>query len=313
MAGSIEIISPHPYVHRAGESPKAQIILNNRCQLRCAWCWGPEHAAPENGKLEDWERLLTHLKTAERKPFIGPVDKITISGGEPLLSPFLLPVLKAARTRQIRTKISTNGIFLNRLAEVLPFADELAVGIDGCDEESHARMRQGARAHGAHAKAMGAVVLGQEHDKPVTVRTVVSKKNLGAITAIPIAMEQAGVDLSRIRHKLYQLEPIGPRKNDFSMDEWATSSEDVLDIAGMVKAHYPEMQVGVQLYRLTDARYLNFESSGRAYGIDVRPTERRPKEVEYGNAFTNFDEVYRNYGNHWWDNTMAAGAFERGF
>lgn len=188
--------------------------------------------------------------------------------------------------------------------------DELAVGVDGNDEKSHALVRKGAAAHGAFTKAAAAARLAQEHDKPVTVRTVVTKKNWGVIPTIPIKLEQAGVDLSRVRHKLYQLEPIGPRKDRFSMDEWGVSAEDVLDIAGRVKGHYPEMNVCVQLYGLTDARYLNFESSGRAYGVEARPPERIPREVEYGNAFTDFDGMYKNYVRHWFDSLSVAAVYE---
>src|SRR5688500_2296271 len=134
MARSIEIVSPLAATGRLGESTKAQVILNNRCQLRCEWCWGPEHDKPESGRPQDWQQLIGNLAVAESMPYIAPVDRITVSGGEPLLSQLLIPVLKTAREHRMRTKLSTNGIFLKRLVEVLPLCDELAVGIDGNSE-----------------------------------------------------------------------------------------------------------------------------------------------------------------------------------
>jgi MoaA/NifB/PqqE/SkfB family radical SAM enzyme len=311
MARSIEIVSPLTAVGRLGAPTKAQVILNNRCQLRCEWCWGPEHDKPESGQLQDWQQLIGNLAVAESMPYIAPVNRITVSGGEPLLSRLLIPVLKTAQEYGMRTKLSTNGIFLKRLVEVLPFCDELAVGIDGNSEESHARMRKGSAAHGAFYKAVAAIRLGQEHKKPVTLRTVVAQKNWRVIPTIPVALERAGIDLSLIRHKLYQLEPIGPRKDKFSLDEWGTSTEDVLDIAGRVKEDYPEMNVCVQLYGLTDARYLNFESTGRAYGIDARPPARTPREVEFGDAFSDFDATYATYTNYLVESNAISMAYER--
>jgi hypothetical protein len=54
-----------------------------RCQLNCAWCWGPEHNAKEPIRLEQWKETFKMMKKTYG------TSSIIITGGEPLLKGWL--------------------------------------------------------------------------------------------------------------------------------------------------------------------------------------------------------------------------------
>ena len=68
---------------------------------------------------------------------------ISISGGEPLLSRSLVPVLRSAREHGAQTAIITNGLLLKgrRLDEVAPHVGAVAVSLDGISAQTHDSIR----------------------------------------------------------------------------------------------------------------------------------------------------------------------------
>jgi MoaA/NifB/PqqE/SkfB family radical SAM enzyme len=72
---------------------------------------------------------------------------LSVSGGEPLLYDGLLELLGTAKALGMSTTVTTNGMLLNeeRLAELIPSLDLLAISLDG-KPEAHNRMRNHPRA-----------------------------------------------------------------------------------------------------------------------------------------------------------------------
>lgn len=107
-----------------------------RCNLRCRHCYsrsGPEvsEALPP--------RLVADVVSGAAELGYGVVS---VSGGEPLLYPGLVDVLRAAKQAGASTSLATNGMLLTRrrLRELDGLVDVLAISLDGTPE-SHAAMR----------------------------------------------------------------------------------------------------------------------------------------------------------------------------
>jgi radical SAM protein with 4Fe4S-binding SPASM domain len=68
---------------------------------------------------------------------------LSISGGEPLISPALFPVLERAKGYGIETAIITNGLLLSgsRLARLASLIDVCAISFDGLSAPTHDRIR----------------------------------------------------------------------------------------------------------------------------------------------------------------------------
>lgn len=94
----------------------ASTIFLSGCNLRCPYCYNTGLVL-NNGEAPDavtLQEVIAHLE--QRKNVI---KGFVISGGEALLSPMLLPLLRASRELGYKVKIDTNGIADNRLEDLL--------------------------------------------------------------------------------------------------------------------------------------------------------------------------------------------------
>lgn len=276
------------------------VNLGGECQLRCDFCWGVPHTMRGIDSVDPWAELFANA-AANAAKFRREPPNVTFTGGEPLLSPLLLPALEAAKSEGLSTTISTNAIAYKALEKALPWADSVGIPVDGSTPDINAAMRAGSNHHSGLQRAVGGILMSQEAGKPTTVRIVVGHKNLRDVPNIPGMLESKGVDIGAVRFKLYQLTPIGPRAPggaEQSLQPWdkPTSVDDVLRVAVRILCKYPGLKLGVQLYPLSYGRYFQVRPDGSAYtvGIDV-DNEFTPSEVELGNAFEDFPGALSEY------------------
>ncbi|MBI4033216.1 MAG: radical SAM protein [Candidatus Blackburnbacteria bacterium] len=263
------------------------VSLTGRCQLRCAWCWGPKHNLKEPVVETQWRDLIIKLSTDGS-------EHIIFTGGEPLMSPMLPSMLRHAKEAGLRTTLSTNAILLRQRQEVLQDVDDLGISIDGSGPTMNDMMRERSARYDAWGKAVDGINFAQSLGVPVTARTVISRKNLHDVPNIPGALVTRGVDISKLRHKLYQVEPIGPHATNIKFDDWAVTEEEATSAALAVKERHPELGVTLQLYRNTRGRYFQIDPLGNAYGTDL-DMDQLPMMVHYGNIFTDYDGCINNY------------------
>ncbi len=96
-----------PVLSQVPPSPQAVILsLTRRCQLQCRicdyWRWPVKGAELD---VADWMEIVNQLAELD-------VERAVVTGGEPLMSPALLPVLCRLNEHGIDTLLNTNGIDL---------------------------------------------------------------------------------------------------------------------------------------------------------------------------------------------------------
>ncbi len=99
------------------------------CNFRCPFCHNPELVLPD--EIEKIESMTeTELITAlvSRKRFI---DGVCITGGEPLMSPDIIPLMMRLREKGFKIKIDTNGSVPTMLKKIIDekLADYIAMDI----------------------------------------------------------------------------------------------------------------------------------------------------------------------------------------
>ena len=119
----------HGCPHDCGLCPDHQqhacvgiIEVNSACNMACPLCYA-EAGAGFNLTLAEVEGILDHFVTTEGHP-----EVVQFSGGEPTIHPEIVPMLRAAKARNIRNvMLNTNGKriahddgFLAALAELRP-------------------------------------------------------------------------------------------------------------------------------------------------------------------------------------------------
>lgn len=114
------------------------------CNLRCAFCFGPDFVALRN---------KPHPPSAWGEVFAGlaarGVQGIVVSGGEPTMyrgreggKPYTITtLLRSAKEHGLRTTMSTNTTAPGTLRLCAPFLDWIAIPIDGVSAETQDRMR----------------------------------------------------------------------------------------------------------------------------------------------------------------------------
>ena len=116
------------------------IEVNSACNMECPLCFA-DAGAGFNLTLQEVERILDMLVQAE-----GTAEVVQFSGGEPSIHPEIIPMIRAARSRNIRhVMLNTNGkrianddAFLAQLEELRP---TIYFQFDGFEKETYRILR----------------------------------------------------------------------------------------------------------------------------------------------------------------------------
>lgn len=258
------------------------ISMTGACQLGCQWCWGEVHGIGVEHEADAWKNLLTVFNEKG-------TQSVVFTGGEPLMVPFLPEVTEHAKRLKMRTTLSTNAILLARKHErILPFIDDLGLPLDGSTSAVNKIMRPG-RIDNFNKIIDGAnLVLDQYPDTELTIRTVIARPNIHDVADIPQTLAGRGIDLSRIRFKMYQVEPIGPRADITRTEAWSVGEDECRAVEEEVLERYPLLFSTLQIYKDTSGRYYQIGPRGNAYGTIIK-SDGTPQTVELGNPLIDLD------------------------
>jgi len=207
--GAVEASDPLRYGRRSKELPshllqfsqdKKPVIVWNvtrRCNLRCVHCYSHSEDRDYSGELstEEGEVLLDDLSEMGC-----PV--VLFSGGEPLIRPDILDLIRHAAKKGMRAVLSTNGTLINS-----PVAAELhsiglsyvGISLDGIGEH-HDAFRG---VPGSFSRAMRAIRNCQNVGLKVGLRFTISKRNFKDIPAIFDLVEEERIPRICFYHLVY--------------------------------------------------------------------------------------------------------------
>jgi cyclic pyranopterin phosphate synthase len=146
----IAVIDPVPTVRdqRSRALRELRISVIDRCNFRCTYCM-PEDSLQGRGVFLPLDKLMTDHEIADLvRAFVGlGVQKIRITGGEPLVRPGLPSLIaQLSAIEGLRDiALTTNGVLLPRLAGDLAAAglSRLTVSLDSMDQSVLSTMSGG--------------------------------------------------------------------------------------------------------------------------------------------------------------------------
>lgn len=152
-----------------------QLDITNACNLKCIHCYHPHHKNDGAISLDSWKSILLQYKKMILKMKFRPM--VMICGGEPLISPFLFPLLDFVKSEMPQAKISilSNGTLLTSAMtlKLKSYSDlKFQISLDGPDAVRHDMIR----GRGNFEKAMAGIQLLQSHNFEVNVLSVLSQK-----------------------------------------------------------------------------------------------------------------------------------------
>jgi cyclic pyranopterin phosphate synthase len=142
-----------------------RVSLTDRCNLRCTYCMPVEGLVwlPTQALLTD-DELLRVIRVATEHG----IERVRLTGGEPLIRPSLVEIVRAIAALPLRPEITltTNGIGLAALAEPLADAglDRINVSLDTLDPDRFATI--------THRNRWADVIAGLEAAKVTKLRPI---------------------------------------------------------------------------------------------------------------------------------------------
>ena len=260
--------------------------VNGVCNLACPWCWGPEHhARVERMSTADWSALLERLRCVGSR-------SVVFTGGEPTLRSDLPVLLARAKALGFRVTLSTNGTLRNALLPVLRWVDDLGLPLDGSTNARNALMRISHHPGVRHFDLVLDTLRQVQADHPaiaLTLRTVITAHNVNDVAAIGDTLRSAGIDTTRLRWKLYQVNPIGVRAATVIDGGWEIPDDEVRRLVATLRHRHPRFgEIAYQAAAASRSRYLLVDPAGDAYVVGV-DTNGRPARLRIGSAARQWD------------------------
>ena len=163
---------------------QASLALTLRCNLNCPFCYERAWRAAPVAELsaESWLKVLRELDDMS-------VLRVRLSGGEPLLSPAFLPLVREMPHTRMRFRVITNGTLMEEaIARELAESrrcEVVQISLDG-PEAAHDAIR----GRGNFARAMAAITRLHGAGVPVKVNTVLNRRNLAELPRMLEAWEK---------------------------------------------------------------------------------------------------------------------------
>lgn len=223
-----------------------RISVTDRCNFRCRYCMPREIFGKDFPFLERAEIMSFEEIDRLAGIFIDlGVEKIRLTGGEPLLRKNLPNLISMLSMRDVEIAMTTNGVLLPRYAPTLSAAglDRVTVSLDAIDESTFAAITDSGHTVAsviAGIEAAESVGLG-----PIKINTVV-KKNSNEDEILDLVERFSSRDIA-IRFIEYM--DVGTT-NGWSMEDVVTA-EEIRSIIGVDEQITPDKKSDVaKRYRL---------------------------------------------------------------
>ena len=150
--------------------------LTSRCNEGCKFCYRLDNY--KELSLEDNLYILEKLNQLS-------IKEITFTGGEALLYPHILELMKKTHEYGMKTKLITNGRMLSNdlIDRINGLLDELTLSFDAIDDDIHNEMGRGIE-HGKNVIRILDYIKENEINIEVKINTVVSRINSDEISKI---------------------------------------------------------------------------------------------------------------------------------
>ena len=173
--------------------PRMNLMVSGKCNLNCLHCFNAKDNAPLNSELS-YEEILSILDQAKE---IG-VHAFTLTGGEPLVHPRFLDIVKAIYERDmIVFELNTNGLLVNQkmLDEFKKIRCHPLIKISYDGIGYHNWIRQHPKAEEMTLKA---IKLCLSNGFRVKAQVQVNRKNIHVMMDTAKLLDDMGVDEMRV-------------------------------------------------------------------------------------------------------------------
>ena len=208
--------------------------VTNQCNERCKYCF----AFNDEGRDLSYDNHIAILDKLVKRG----VKQINWSGGECLLLPHLLSLLKHAKKHGIFNALDTNGIILTDaiLCKLKNYVDRINLSINSLSPQTNQAM---GREQGYEKLVLNKICNIQKNNIPFRISTVVSNINKDDISAL-------GLELARLDVRNWLLVQFSPIRNCAITNEniFNISEKTFFEVAKNQQINYPQMSIDARTH-----------------------------------------------------------------
>ena len=185
---------------------KVNWLITNRCNSNCEYCFSPK----ADVSYESRENILNIANKLSVENF----DKVTLSGGEPLLIDGIEEIVQVLSSGDKYVSLHTNGYYLTeeRVKKLRPYVGDIALSVDTMDPEINDRLR----GKGSLDVFKNRLELLNKYNIKTGIHTVAMPNNIEKLDKVRDYISKIGFDYWKIYEKNNR--PMGGDEISFSTD-----------------------------------------------------------------------------------------------
>lgn len=224
--------------------------ITSRCNENCQYCY--RILTEKDNDIEKNKKILDVLAKLS-------VEKISWTGGEALLYPNLIELLKLSKSYGITNNLLTNGKLLSKekIVELEPYLDYITLSFDSNESDTNSILGRGEN-HGKKIIEILNFIKENKINIKVKINTLVSKVNKFEIVNVGKTLKCYDID----RWRLFKFIPLRNFAISNSSD-FEISDDEFTKIVSNVKRMYKDyMQISERNEEKIQSYYLLINSMG---------------------------------------------------
>jgi MoaA/NifB/PqqE/SkfB family radical SAM enzyme len=246
------------------KEPTINLAIGPMCPVRCEGCYTHFGNTESRGGLITASEIIAFAETAQTEG----VSQATLSGGDPLFHPEILPMARGLKELGLKVKLDTVGTALLGPARVVfkghgraakvevddisPHVDFVSIPLDGALQETVGNFRRGRGNLLAETRAVARLLC--EAGMTFGFNTVANAGNLHELTAMRDIAEEDGAS----EWQVFGYDPTGPNPTrqksrlKLAPGQFAESTRDLESTSGCVKVVCKSLESRTGAYFLVD-------------------------------------------------------------
>ena len=235
------MVSPCVFKQRKSENYVTFIEITNCCNMKCRHCMNGSNDKEINKGFtrENIKKLLEEL-------YENKTEKIYISGGEPLLYPYIDEVILYANSLGMKVTLATNGLEIPKHLDAIKKGVQLvSVSLDGIGE-THDKFRG---VQGAYENCIEVLKLLKENNVKTKISAMIWKENVEELEDMIILAKSCGVSKINFAFML----PEGRAKLDETIKVPDNRHREILDkIENEFSSYWPKNSISECIKKFND-------------------------------------------------------------
>ena len=224
-------------------------LLGNACNLDCDFCF--------------WNTRTTDTSLEFKKSIIDQIvdsgiQRVTLSGGDPLTSSSFVEILEYMKEKGLDTILHTNGLLINEglAKKITPYISRISLTMDAIDTNIQLLMRKTDKITG---HTINLIKLFSNLGVDVNIKTLISQVNKNEI-------EQIGEILRELPIKYWALLEFTPlNRGKINEKRFYLPRAEFDDISNAIKIKFSSLEVRINKFSEKKKKYCFISANGDIY------------------------------------------------